>query len=356
MNKMIDEEQGNMNKMITNAEIRLFKTCENLVTELNYRNVDMLDDMFRRRRSPRFFDINTVNAYGMTALSMCLSQIPLKEGVCRVIDILRLEILKTDVVNVLIKNGACFKVRIPIGIRGYTNSMLHVACEKNNPLNVVKLLLEKGLNVNDINRKGQTPLHIAARCMNSNKILLLLEYGANVNVLDKYGDSPITFLIYTYYTNVIHIEYEKRLLRVDRCLNLLLRNNSSLNNIGKLGGSCLFLTIIGLGFFESRKKTHFIKKIINSGAEINIGCRKEFVKGNITFEIGDTPLHAAVKTKDLEVVKLLLANKADIFHVNSCDKSAYEYAMLNEESDITDAILIYYHTNYEINALADSEN
>jgi ankyrin repeat protein len=74
-------------------------------------------------------------------------------------------------------------------------------------LYVVKLLLERGANVNaatltgktteafmrDVRTRGETPLHRAAAYADSAVIALLLEHGANKEARDVNGDTPLSW-------------------------------------------------------------------------------------------------------------------------------------------------------------------
>lgn len=87
---------------------------------------------------------------------------------------------------------------------------LHNAlCKAGRPyyLNVIKLLVENGANVNaktipgketgaymrDVRTKGETPLHRAAAYGDEAMIAYLLEHGANRTARDANGDSPLTW-------------------------------------------------------------------------------------------------------------------------------------------------------------------
>ena len=63
----------------------------------------------------------------------------------------------------------------------------------NNRLDVVRVLLGKGADVNKRDRAGMTPLHWAARWNSSDTIAVLLEYGASTNFMDDQGNRPIDY-------------------------------------------------------------------------------------------------------------------------------------------------------------------
>jgi ankyrin repeat protein len=60
-------------------------------------------------------------------------------------------------------------------------------------MEVVKLLLEKGANVDVRNRDGRTALHGAVQMGIERVVRLLLEYGAAINAQDHDGNAAIHF-------------------------------------------------------------------------------------------------------------------------------------------------------------------
>jgi hypothetical protein len=113
------------------------------------------------------------------------------------------------VADFLIQNGA--DVNATVKETGETP--LHGALAKaGRPyyLNVVRLLVEHGANVNaktipgletgafmrDVRTKGETPLHRAAAYADTATIEFLLEHGADRETRDANGDSPLTWASY----------------------------------------------------------------------------------------------------------------------------------------------------------------
>lgn len=74
------------------------------------------------------------------------------------------------------------------------STLLHRACVNVQRLEMVKVLLAAGVDVNATNDLGQTPLHLAYRfSAESNVIQVLLEAGANSQVRDTYGKRPADY-------------------------------------------------------------------------------------------------------------------------------------------------------------------
>lgn len=71
----------------------------------------------------------------------------------------------------------------------FRSNMLHIVCDNSykQPLAVVSafLILEKGMDVNDIGSNGSTALHNACKNINISLVQLLLAYGANVQIRDS---------------------------------------------------------------------------------------------------------------------------------------------------------------------------
>lgn len=72
------------------------------------------------------------------------------------------------------------------------STLLHLVAEgyRSGSLEVLKQLLKKNLNINDLGPKNRTPLHIAASCGQHHLIKELLSRGAHVGVQDANGQTP----------------------------------------------------------------------------------------------------------------------------------------------------------------------
>ena len=69
-------------------------------------------------------------------------------------------------------------------------SSLHIAAKKN-ALNLARLLLERGANLNLKDDVGDIPLHLAVGYETEEMVELLLNWGADTEIKDKHGRTPI---------------------------------------------------------------------------------------------------------------------------------------------------------------------
>lgn len=69
-------------------------------------------------------------------------------------------------------------------------SSLHIAARKKAP-NLAGLLLQKGANVNLVDKSGDTPLHIAVKREAREIVLLLLDHGVDTEIRDRNGHTAL---------------------------------------------------------------------------------------------------------------------------------------------------------------------
>jgi ankyrin repeat protein len=160
---------------------------------------------------------------------------------------------------------------------------LHLAVIATKEMEIIDLLLANSkVKVDDADEHGQTALHLAAYLSNDIAVQKLIENGANPNVLDKKGLSPL------------HVAAKQR--DGNPIIDLLLeaqkfKGMDDVNDRNERGETALHYAA-----FKSNEITaeHLIKK----GADLHYRNND-----------GLTPLHmAATHTKDMKIIDLLLKN------------------------------------------------
>ena len=93
---------------------------------------------------------------------------------------------KLDIAKMLIRQGADVNARDASG-----ETPMHYAAARSTP-NLARLLLENGADVNSADAMDQTPLHFAAIWSGQTRTPeFLIGSGAKVNVEDKDGNTPL---------------------------------------------------------------------------------------------------------------------------------------------------------------------
>ena len=217
---------------------------------------------------------------------------------------------KFDVVKLLIERGADVNAKDEIG-----DSILGWAC-CSRKLDLVKILVEHGANVNIKNKNGITPLgevcDMSSLRHEEDKYLevakYLINHGADVDVKGKDGDTPLLILCHKYWSVNLDL------------LKLLVENGADVNVENKNGDTPLKELAR-----RGDKNIELIKYLIENGADINASnssaLTEACIDGNLDLvklllnygsKINSEALLYACYNCNIELVKLLLENGASI--------------------------------------------
>uniref|UniRef100_A0A674EK83 Serine/threonine-protein phosphatase 6 regulatory ankyrin repeat subunit A-like n=1 Tax=Salmo trutta TaxID=8032 RepID=A0A674EK83_SALTR len=230
---------------------------------------------------------------------------------------------------------------------GSGDAALHVCCRKTD-LEMAKVLIENGANVDIQNEEGQTPLHIAA--WEGDVLLLKLFYQskANPNITDKMDRSPLHIAAERGHTNVVEVLTEKFksnvLARTKDGSTLMhiasqcghpetaltfLKKGVPLHMPNKSGAMCLHAA-------AKQGHTAVVKSLLLKGAHVDTttkdgltglhiavqNCKPLVVQMLLGFgaqvqlnggKARETPLHIAARVKEGEkVAEMLLKSGADV--------------------------------------------
>ena len=164
-----------------------------------------------------------------------------------------------------------------ITLRG--ESPILFAC-KNSNLDTIKLLLNKGLDINYSNQYQETPLFIACKNNRFDIVDFLLDNGAqeSINISTKFNGTPLSIVCTSGYINI---------------LRRLINAGANISEINK--GDTLLIKACKSNQFE------IIRFLLNNGPE-------EYI--NYQNKNGETPLFIACKNNRVDIVSFLLGNGA----------------------------------------------
>ena len=175
-----------------------------------------------------------------------------------------------------------------------------------NSLEMVTFLAEKTKDINHVNKEGQSVLTMAVMRNNAEVVDYLLAKGADVKVIDEKGNSLGQYLIAAYRASNAQ-DFDKKLKSL-QAKGLDLRKKQGDKNT-------LFHLAIDKNDLALLKKVHALKIDVNA-------------KNNE----GATVLHlAAMKAADDEILKYLISIGADKSSTTEFEETAFDLAQENEK-------------------------
>jgi ankyrin repeat protein len=245
--------------------------------------------------------------------------------------------------------GAIKKTNFKVSIRkidtqdkdgeSYLHKAIHYGAK-----DLIKVLLDKGADINIIDISGNTPLHLAVSIKNLDMAKYLLDNKASIEKKNRYGRTPL-FL-------ACSNEIDKKMVK------MLVKKGANTKALNKKGNSLLHELI---GKAEKRKRKRRERKdilefLIKNGAKINI--KNSFGKtplqiaekkgytdiSMVLYKAGaknsKSKLHRAVIERNRYKVRRLLKKKGtDINKRDSNKRTALHWAVLNDDSSIVSLLL-----------------
>lgn len=182
---------------------------------------------------------------------------------------------------------------------------LHYLAGRSTNKDIFTYFFAKGVKVNHMDTKGNSLLSLAIRYNTPEMVKFLVEKGAAINVKSNKENTLLGDLFQSFNANKKEIFEEK--------LEYLLANGLEVTTQQAEGNTLLHLAV-------DKESTFLVKKAIELKTKIN---QKN--------DEGLTPLHlAAMKAREVDVIKVLLANGANKNIRTEFNESAFDLANENE--------------------------
>ncbi len=182
---------------------------------------------------------------------------------------------------------------------------LHAVAEAG-VVDLLKLLIQKGSNVNAINESGSTPLTFASQNGHVEVVKTLLASGAKVDAAEKAGWTSLMFASQNGHAEVV---------------KALLASDAKVDAAGKNGWTSLMLA-------SQNGHAEVVKALLASGAKVNAAEKN-----------GSTSLMIASQNGHVEVVKTLLASSAKVDAAEKAGRTSLMRASQNGHAEVVKALL-----------------
>lgn len=209
------------------------------------------------------------------------------------------------------------------------NTLLHLAItryKKSQDNSLIWLLLERGVDKNARNKLGLTPSHIAATAGYGSVLWLLLENGADMARVDNNRRTPLHWAIPEGHREIasLLLERAKNLVSVTddqkqtalhiaalngtlRIVQLLLRHGAKMDNCDRSGFTPLHQAVR----MQHHEVVHFL---VGNGADVNIPNRKMW-----------TSLHSAAQANNIsDISTIVQSGKANLRLKNKDGQTAWD--------------------------------
>ena len=245
-----------------------------------------------------------------------------------------------DIAKLLIENGADINTQKEFG-----NTSLHLAVREKN-FDLVKLLIEYGADVNIKNNADWTPLHWTASNGYYDVAKLLIENGADVNIKDEDGWTPLHEAAFKGNIDIgkcliengadPFIKNKNGKTPLDICQNDDIRQllekymeeyHSIQEKIKRNESSIFDNDLLDSAYYNNLIE---VKKCVYSGKfDINVQDDK-----------GYTPLMHAITNHNLQMVEFLVEHGADINLCNNKGQSPLKIAYLYDSKEIAEYLFL----------------
>lgn len=201
-----------------------------------------------------------------------------------------------DIACLLLRRGADAKEKNEMG----ETPIVHATT-----VNMAKLFVDNGADINVVDTQGKTILFTAASTGNEELVKYLIDSGVDAKNCDKFGRSAA-------WDAVNHVSV----------LDILSQRGVDLGQRDK-DGSTIMHYLLSTSMRFVKNKHNVLQYLLNKGLDVNAQ------DGN-----SDTPLHKAASIGDIESVKILLSKSADTKLTNNKALTPFQIAQAKMDSNL----------------------
>lgn len=216
---------------------------------------------------------------------------------------------------------------------------LHYACRKGTR-DIARILIENDADVNVMSNRGVTPLHLAASIGSKEIMRLLIEAGADVDATDNSGQSVMIYAIRSGKTDAVRFlkEYGADASQVDD------DGRSAIDYANITGMAQMMDGTIeeDVNKRDSYGNTPLHQSCYNGHSEmVKRMLQNENIEVDAMNDIGETPLHIAIREDNLHIAELLLAAGADSSKIYNDGEAPIHIAAKHGKAHIVGTLLKY---------------
>lgn len=231
-----------------------------------------------------------------------------------------------DVIDVLLRLGADPSISLQTSNTYHIkfnveaeDTPLHAAIKLGH-IDAVQSLLNKGANPDILGAKGHNALSLAAEKGRVEIVELLINHGANINARSEMGATALLIAIEHKHKNVVDLLLSSA---IEHVFFPLQKSSPYHNKFNVVAYDTPLHAAIKMGDKD------ILEALLVRYHSVN----------NIQNSLGETPLHCAVKSRNIEMVELLLNAGAQVYVKDVAGNTPIRMAIQNEDEAIANALI-----------------
>ena len=200
----------------------------------------------------------------------------------------------------------------------------------------IEEFMKTGFKLLDKNCNLETPLHITSKLGYLGVVKILIDKGADVNAIDIDLNTPLHLAFREVFSDkLLELTNSSIIRKISIIITILIDNGANINakNIKR---------ITPLHLATEKGIPMLVETLINKGADLDI-----------ENNLGDNPFHYACKYGYLKIVKIFISKSININVLNHCKRNSLHLAVQYDHPEIVKILLDNY---ININSIDDNND